>query len=56
MMSGHTRCRLLEDQEIALGLRRKRRTAEDNVFEDVMAYSVWLNRNDDADAYYGRQI
>ena len=30
--------------------------SEDNVFEDVMAYSGWLNRNDDADAYYGRQI
>ena len=30
--------------------------SEDNVFEYVMAYSGWLNRNDAADAIYGRQI
>ena len=30
--------------------------SEDNVFEEVMAHSSWLERNDAADEYYGRMI
>ena len=30
--------------------------SEDNVFEEVMAHSSWLERNDAADEYYGRKI
>lgn len=30
--------------------------SEKNVFEEVMAYSGWLHRNDAADEYYGRKI
>ena len=30
--------------------------SEDNVFEEVMAHSSWLDRNDAADEYYGRKI
>ena len=30
--------------------------SEDNVFEEVMAHSSWLDRNDAADEYYGRMI
>jgi|TARA_A100001015_G_C14772317_1_gene625763 hypothetical protein len=31
-------------------------SSEDNVFEEVMAHSSWLERNDAADEYYGRMI
>jgi len=30
--------------------------AEDNVIEEVLAYSGWLQRNEAADEYYGRKI
>ena len=30
--------------------------SEDNVFEEVMAHSSWLERNEAADEYYGRMI
>ena len=30
--------------------------SESNVFEEVMAYKGWLDRNDAADEYYGRKI
>ena len=30
--------------------------AEDNVIEEVLAYSGWLQRNEAADEYYGRTI
>ena len=30
--------------------------SDDNVFEEVMAHSSWLERNDAADEYYGRMI
>ena len=30
--------------------------SENNVFEEVMAHSAWLERNEAADEYYGRMI
>ena len=30
--------------------------SEDDVFEEVMAHSSWLERNEAADEYYGRMI
>ena len=30
--------------------------SEKNIFEEVLAYSGWLHRNDAADEYYGRKI
>ena len=34
----------------------RRPPSENNVFEEVMAYNGWLDRNDAADEYYGRKI